>query len=275
MKHMASAIVRVLGWAQERVSELRTAVSEAAARRLAPAPGFRNRRAGCLKRALVAVAMLQAFSLGASAQGDEGREVDAHLWVAASVDVRLHEAWRLGAGSELRLRDDFTRFHQSNTFAALTVAPTSWVHTTAGYRLRVQNEDEGSSIEHRVYLNLKFRQRFGRFRLTQRLRAQVDAEERRTGLVTRARLAMAYRVSRRWRPFLSGEAFVRTLGFEGGASYRKTRVLLGTKVRFGHSELALYTGIDWIEGNRPRRNHIVGIEFEQAIDLARDSEGER
>jgi len=90
-----------------------------------------------------------------------------------------------------------------------------------------------------------------------------------------ARLGMAYRVSRRWRPFVSGEAFLRTLGFEGGASYRKTRLLLGTKLRLGRSEFALFTGIDWIEGNRPRRNHIVGIEFEQAIELARGSGGEQ
>lgn len=230
---------------------------------------------------LLAAAALTATP--AMAQDD-----DFGVWSEVNVEKKIDSRWSVGAGAELRLRDDAGEWDRWSVGAEASYKITDWLKASAGYTLiddhRYKLNNKGTKyadfwgVRHRVNVSLAASQSLGDLSVSLRERWQYTFRPEATATryyvatgdeadehvyackaknVWRNRLQLKYKVSKMWRPYVSAETYV-------AHGVDKVRYAAGTEVRLNKQHWLdvkylyqhEYDNTDE-EGNR----HIIGIGY--------------
>lgn len=221
---------------------------------------------------------------------------DFGIWTEIDLEKKVAKNLTIDGGLELRTRDDgFGDIDRWSLGVGSSYKLTDWLKASLGYSLLNDNNHKVNNsgkkyadywgTRHRVSLSLTASQQFGRFTASLRERWQYTYSPEKTVMrysnvdnddydygeevgehtyhgkaasKWRNRLQLRYKLSKMWRPFVSGESTV------SGSGLDKMRYTLGTELRLNKSHgFDLYYMYqhsykdDDSEGNR----HVLGIAY--------------
>ncbi len=220
---------------------------------------------------------------------------DFGIWTEANVEKKLTDKLSLGAGVEMRTRDNVGTVDRWSGGIDGSYKLTDWLKVSAGYAFLYDNNyktnTKGTKYaeywgnRHRVNVSLTGSYSFGRLNVSLCERWQYTYRPEKTVTryyvnttsshdageeadtktyrgkgknVWRNRLQLKYKVSKMWRPYINGETYV------AGGGLDKMRLAAGTEIRISkqHAIDLKYMfqhayDDDDDEGNR----HIVGIGY--------------
>ena len=223
---------------------------------------------------------------------------DFGIWTEANVEKKITNRLTVEGGLELRTRDDgFGELDRWSAGVGVSYKITDWLKTGLSYSLLDDHNHKVNTsgkkyadywgLRHRVNLSLTFSQQFGdlsislreRWQYTYRPEKTVDRywnytdeeDDRYEGALAdehtyngkakskwRNRLQLKYKLTKQWRPYVSGESTV------GGSGLDKMRYAVGTEWRLTKQHVFdlhyMYQHSykdDDSEGNR----HVLGIGY--------------
>jgi hypothetical protein len=201
----------------------------------------------------------------------KAQEQDAGLWLGAEGEVQLNKRFSSILNAEVRMHENMMEVGTFLGEAGVEYGFFKVWRLGAYYRFTgSQQLDRSYHYRHRLYADLRYRNRIGKHDWIARVRLQQQfqheevftdgrAEEK---TYTRTKLSYRYRLNRTWRPFVSAELYF-PVSLSGIQVMDKMRFSAGTRYRINrvHSITCYYMIQHEVNVRNPETEFVIGIGY--------------
>jgi hypothetical protein len=207
----------------------------------------------------------------------KSQEQDAGLWLAAEGEVQLTKRFTSILNGEVRMHENMMEVGTFLGEAGVEYGFLEAWRLGAYYRFTGRQQlNRTCNYRHRLYADLRYRNRKGKHDWVARVRLQQQfrneeiftdqgAEER---TYMRPKLSYRYRLNRTWRPFVSAELYF-PVSLNGIHLVDKMRFTTGTRYRVSkqHSVSLYYMIQHEVNVRNPGTDFVIGIGYAFSPEL--------